>query len=174
MSIISKAKNQIKVVLDSYNTSSYSGRQFDAVYNLDFNRIVMNQEDLDKPYVMTFSLRSIEASSATNTIANTDIYQVALDFGKGINCVYDRNQYNIVGLLQVQNGFTAYSGTACPTFLYCTEQDNAGVIVRNLRGISSCRLTVIQSSNNTVFNASNNAGVNTASRYVCCITLTEL
>mgnify|MGYP006284383125 CR=1 FL=1 len=174
MSIISKAKIQIKIVLDSYNTSSFSGRQFDAVYNLDFNRIVMNQEDLDRPYIMTFSFRSIEAASATNTITNTDVFQVALDFGKGINCVYDRNQFNIVGLLQVQNGFTAYSGTACPTFFYCSEQDNAGVIVRNLRGISSCRLTVIQSSNNTVFNATNNAGVNTASKYVCCITLTEL
>ena len=170
MSIISKAKNQIKVVLDSYNTSSYSGRQFDATYTLDFNRIVMNQEDLDKPYVMTFYYKGIEAAHATSGLTGNEIFQIALDFGKGINCVYNRNQLNIVGLLQLQTGVT----TANASSMYALETDNAGVIVRNLRGISSCRLSVVQSSNNAIFNATNDTTINNASRYVCCITLTEL
>lgn len=170
MSIIPKAKNQFKIILDSNNTASYSGRQFDATYILDFNRIVMNQEDYDRPYVMTFYFKTAESAHATSTIVGNEVYQIALDFGKGINCIYDRNQLNIVGLLQTQVGVT----TANASSLFATESDNAGVILRNLRGISSCRLTVVQSSNNAVFNATNNTTINNASRYVCVITLTEL
>lgn len=170
MSIISTAKNQFKIILDSNNTASFSGRQFDATYVLDFNRIVMNQEDYDKPYLMTFYYKGAEAAHATNGLTGNEIFQLALDFGKGMNCVYNRNQFNIVGLLQLQTGVT----TANASSMYALESDNGGVIVRNLRNINSCRLTVLQSSNNTVFNAADNAGVNAAAKYVCCITLTEL
>lgn len=170
MSIISTAKNQFKIILDSNNTASFSGRQFDATYVLDFNRIVMNQDDYDKPYLMTFYYKGAEAAHATTGLTGNEVFQLALDFGKGMNCVYNRNQFNIVGLLQLQTGVT----TANASSMYALESDNGGVIVKNLRNINSCRLTVLQSSNNTVFNAADNAGINTAAKYVCCITLTEL
>lgn len=170
MSIIPTAKNQFKIILDSNNTASFSGRQFDATYNIDFNRIIMNQEDYDRPYVMTFYYKGAEAAHATTGLTGNEVFQIALDFGKGLNCVYNRNQLNIVGLLQLQSGVT----TANASSMFALESDNAGVILRNLRGISSCRLTVVQSSNNTVFNAADNAGINTAAKYVCVITLTEL
>lgn len=170
MSIIPNAKNQFKIILDSNNTASYSGRQFDATYSLDFNRIVMNQEDYDRPYLMTFYYKGVEAAHATTGLTGNEVFQLALDFGKGLNCVYNRNQLNIVGLLQLQSGVT----TANASSMFALESDNAGVILRNLRGISSCRLTVVQSSNNIVFNATNDTTINNASRYVCVITLTEL
>ena len=175
MSIIQpNAKNQIKVILDSFNTASYTGRQYDATYIVDFNRIVMTQSDLDRPYLMSIAFRSKESASATNTIVNTDIYQLAIDLGKGMNCVYNRNQYNICGLLQVGNGFTSYSGTACPTFLYCLEQDNQPVMIKSLRGVNNIRLSVIQSSNNTIFNSTDDNTINNSSKFVCILTFTEL
>ena len=175
MSIIQpNVKNQIKVVLDSFNTISYTGRQFDATYIVDFNKIVMTQSDLDRPYLMSIAFRSKEATSATNTIVNTDIYQLALDLGKGMNCVYNRNQYNICALLQVNNGFTSYTSTNCPTFLSCLEQDNQPVMIKSLRGVNNIRLSVIQSSNNAIFNSVDDTTINNASKFVCILTFTEL
>lgn len=167
MSIIVKQDNSIKVVLDSNNTTSFSGRQFDAVYTLDFNRIVMKQEDFDRPYLVTFYFRTAESAHATNTLTGNDTYQVALDFGKGLNTVYDRNQYNVVGLLGLSEGIT----TANASFAYSTESDNFPFVVKNLRNVNSCRLTVLKSSNNTVFNAADNATINNATKYVCVVTL---
>ena len=170
MSIIPTAKNQFKIVLDSNNSASFTGRQFDATYILDFNRIIMRQEDYDKSYIMTFYFKSAESAHGTSTVVGNEVYQLALDFGKGINCVYNRNQLNIVGLLEVQVGVTTSNASS----LLAREKDNSGVIISNLRNIHSCRLTVVQSSNNTVFNATNDTTINNASKYVCCITLTEI
>ena len=167
MSIITKDDNSIKIILDSNNASSFSGRQFDAVFNLDFNRILMKQEDYDRSYLVTFYFRTAESAHATSTLTGNDVYQLALDFGKGINCVYDRNQFNVVGLINLQTGIT----TANASFAVSTESDNFPFIVKNLRNVSSCRLTLLKSSNNTVFNAANDTTINNASKYVCVVTL---
>ena len=37
-----------KIVLDSYDTISFIGTQFDVSYYIDFNKIIINQEDFNK------------------------------------------------------------------------------------------------------------------------------
>ena len=50
-----------KIVLDSYDTTSFIGTQFDASYYIDFNKIITNQEDFNKPYKLYISITSVSA-----------------------------------------------------------------------------------------------------------------
>ena len=64
-----------KIVLDSYDTTSFIGTQFDASYYVDFNKIITNQEDFNKPYKLYISITSVSAyASLSELSAATNVY----------------------------------------------------------------------------------------------------
>ena len=43
-------KRNFNVVLDIYNTASWTGKQFNPIFQVDLKRLVQNPQDLAKPY----------------------------------------------------------------------------------------------------------------------------
>ena len=48
------------MVLDSNQTSSFSGNQFDATFQVNLSQILTEADDYKRPYEMTFAFRSIK------------------------------------------------------------------------------------------------------------------
>ena len=72
-----------KIVLDSYDTTSFIGPQFNATYYIDFNKIITNQEDYNKPYKLNISITSISAYTTESKFSvSTNLYYYSVDFSK--------------------------------------------------------------------------------------------
>jgi len=169
MSITSK--KSFKIVLDS--TKSYTGIQFNAVYNVDLKKVLLDTE-YDKQYEVKFSFRSRSGNAVTTGLNMNDMYVLALDFEKGYVSHTENMTRNIVGVLSVQNDFTSYSGTACPSFFECKEGDNGSIILPNLKSLNRIRLSVINCTSEGIFNSDNDGTINTNTRYICILTFTEI
>jgi hypothetical protein len=175
MSIIkSDLKKTFKIVLDSNQTSSFTGNQFDANFTVDLTKVLTDAEDYNRPYEMTFAFRSIKGTATTTGLDQSNVHLLCIDMNKGYNVYYYPQNRNVVGILPVNNDFTAYTATICPTFWDCKSSDNDSVLIRELNGITSIRLTVLESVTGTIFNPTNNGTVNTNTLYVCILTFTQL
>src|ERR1700722_4147495 len=166
-SIKSELKKTFKVVLDSNQTSSFSGNQFDATFQVNLSQILTEADDYKRPYEMTFAFRSIKGTATTTGLDMFNVHLLCIDLNKGFNVYYYPQNKNVVGILSVSNDFTAYTATVCPTFWDCKSSDNDSVLVRDLTGLTSIRLTVYESVAGTIFNVINNPTVNTNTKYVC-------
>ena len=168
-------KRRFKIVLDSNDTSSYIGRQFDATFNIDLTKILQKDEDFLKTYKVSFNFQSIISNSATTGIDNTDIYCLCLDFTRGYNTFWNRMTRNIVGNISVINDFTnGVSSTQYRTMFKSNETDNGQFLISNLKGLTSIRLTVYGMVSNNVFNNIDNGTVNTNSKYICILNFVEI
>lgn len=174
MSAIVKAKKTYKVLLDSNDTTSFTGTQFNASYFVDLKQIIFNDEDFDKCYEMTCRFVSRSGDPATTLLNMTSTYTLHIDLGKGISTYQYKRIKPISSVLSVMNDFTAYTSTVCPTYWDTKDSDNAPSLIPNLRGITSIGLNVVQSSNNTTFNNANNSTINTATKYICVLTFREI
>ena len=175
MSIIkSNLKKTFKIVLDSNQTASFTGNQFDATYTVDLTKILPDQEDFTKPYEMTFMFRSRAGTATTTLLDQSTVYTLCVDLGKGFNVISSTPSRNIVGIIPVNNDFTAYTTTVCPTFWDCKASDNDSVLIRDLTSITNIKVTVIRANDNTVFNPTNDATINTATKYVCVLSFKQL
>jgi hypothetical protein len=174
MSSLVKARKTFKVVLDSNDTNSFTGNQFNATYFIDLNKIIFDNEDYDKCYEMTVRFVSRSGDPSVTLLNMNTTYTLYIDLGKGVSTYQFRNQRPISAVLSVMNDFTSYTSTVCPTFWDTKDSDNAPSLVSNLRNISAIGLTVMQSSNNAIFNSANNATINTNTKYICVLTFREI
>ena len=94
--------------------------------------------------------------------------------GKGFNVISSTPSRNIVGIIPVNNDFTAYTTTVCPAFWDCKASDNDSVLIRDLTSITNIRLTVVRANDNTIFNPTNDGTINTATKYVCVLSFKQL
>ena len=69
-----KIKKTFKILLDSNHGASYTGSQFNAVYNIDLTKLLTNQEDFNKPYLMYCTFKSKSEIIANNQITNNEVY----------------------------------------------------------------------------------------------------
>ena len=175
MSIIkSNLKKTFKIVLDSNQTASFTGNQFDATYTVDLTKILPDQIDFERPYEMTFMFRSRAGTGLTTLLDQSTVYTLCIEMGKGFNVISSTPSRNIVGILPVNNDFTAYTSTNCPSFWDCKASDNESVLIRDLTGVTNIRLTVIRADTNNVFNSINDGTVNTNTKYICVLSLKQL
>ena len=72
-----------------------------------------------------------------------NVHLLCIDLNKGFNVYYYPQNKNVVGILPVTNDFTTYTSTICPTYWDCKSSDNESVLVRDLTGVTSIRLTVM-------------------------------
>ena len=174
MSVIkSGLKKVFKIVLDSNKTSNFTGSQFDANYVVDLSKILACDNDYDKAYYLTFSFRSRSGATA-GQLNMTTVYSLCIDLGKGFNTLSANMNRNHVGIIPINNDFTTYTATNAPAFFDAKEADNAPVLIRNVRGLTSIRLTVVNNTDDTIFNSANNGTINTNTAYVCILTFTEI
>jgi len=69
-----QTKRRFNVVLDTYNTASFTGAQFDATFQVGLKRLVQNPEDLAKPYKITFSYYMQNGTFANTLLVATALY----------------------------------------------------------------------------------------------------
>jgi hypothetical protein len=175
MSVIKNGlKKSFKIVLDSSKTANYTGLQFDANYMIDLTKILVCDEDYDKAYNMTFAFRSRSGAPATTNLNMNDVYSLCIDLGKGFNTLSANMNRNHVGIIPISNDFTAYTTTVCPSLFDAKDADNAPILIKNVRGLTSIRLTVVNNTTDAVFNSANDGTINTNTRYVCILTFTEI
>lgn len=172
-------KKNFKIWLDSNATASYTGTQFDARYFVDLNQCVRETWRLNSSYRMTFSFVSKASTFAVGTVSSTNVYTLHIDLGQGAPTMYRytsvRTPSGIVRVDSAGSGvWTVTAGVAdVPVYFNARPDDNEPVFINNLKNINTIALNLIQAGTGT-FNSADNAGINTATRYICCLNFEEV
>ena len=172
-------KKNYKILLDTNVTASYSGSQFDARFPVDLNQIIREPWRLKSSYRMTFEFISKASTFAVGGVTSTNIYSVHIDLGKGTPTMFRYTNVRVpAGIVRVSNDgsgvFTTTAGVAdIPVYFNSRPQDNDPLFIDDLLNISNININLIQAGSGT-FNSADNAGINTATKYICCINLQEL
>ena len=172
-------KKSFKVWLDSNNTSSYSGKQFDANFTVDLNQCVREPWRLNASYAMTFEFISKASTFAIGTVTTTNVYTVHIDLGKGTSSMYRyAGQRTPAGIVRVSTDgtpvWTVTAGVAdVPCYFNSRPTDNDPVFIENIRDITNININLIQAGSGT-FNNADGATINNATKYMCCLSFQEL
>ena len=167
-----------KIVLDSYDTTSFIGPQFNATYYIDFNKIITNQEDYNKPYKVNISITSISAyTSESGFTVNTDLFYYCVDFSKPLthSSSFSITRRPITGVLRFENNADAYiSTTAGANSVYQTKAnikvDDGPFFINDLNNITNITFQVFTGSNNAIFTPADNS----KSKYIVILTLEQV
>ena len=168
-----------KIVLDSNDTNSYVGSQFNATYTLNMNELVNNVKDLDKRYLLSFQMTSIANYGSVSGFSRDNVYGVNIHFGKNVDIYrYSSTKQVFSGLLNFDYDYSSYSSVTAgassaystPMFISTKPNDNDVVLLDNLKMINYAHLNIVNTSNDTILTV----GDETKSRYVCILTLKEV
>lgn len=158
-----------KIALNSDDTNAWFGSsKMDALYSIDLKKVLPDPTDYDKEYEVSFTFKSMSATSASSGLTMTSLYALCLEFGKGYTTFENRFNRNYVGLLTLNNDFTAYTSTACNIYFDTKESDNAPIYLSNVKDLYNIRLSVITTNNNSVIADATNL------RYSCILTFKQL
>jgi len=172
-------KKNFKVWLDSNNTSSYSGKQFEANYFVDFNQCIRDSWRLKSSYIMTFSFISKASTFAVGTVSSNNTYTIHIDLGQGTPTMYRyagaRTPAGIVRVSTDGSGVYTTTTGVCdiPVYFNAKPNENEGVFINNLLAVNNIALNLIQSGVGT-FNGADNATINTNTKYICCLNFQEV
>ena len=128
---------------------------------------------------MTFSFISKASTFAVGGVTSTNVYSLHIDLGQGTPTMYRytgvRTPSGIVRVSDVGSGvFTVTVGVSdIPVYFNAAPIDNEGVFINNLKSINTIAINLIQAGSGT-FNSADNAGINTATKYICCLNFQEL
>ena len=167
-----------KIVLDSYDTTSFIGTQFDASYYIDFNKIITNQEDFNKPYKLYISITSVSACASLSELsASTNVYHYSVDFSKQLkrSSNFNTTRRPITGVLRFENNSDLYvSTTVGGDTTYQTKSnikvDDGPFFINNLNNINNITFQVFKGSDNTIFTP----GDYNKSKYIVILTLEQV
>lgn len=169
--VMIKPRRTFKVFLDTNDTSSYTGKQFNAQFPIDLTQVIRNADDYNKSYYMTIQYLSRYDVTGTNTISQGSVYSLHVDMGRGIN-VYQNRKVKLPSAL-VRVG-SLVNGASLYTWFDCKPTDNEPMFIENLRDLNSVTLNLIDTTNNTTFNTADTGSINTAAKYVCVLTFIEV
>ena len=164
-----------KIILDSYDTGSYSGNQYNANYFINMNQVIRSAEDLDKSYIMEVKITSMSSYSNESGFNPTILYGYNIDLGKRINAYQFNNQrLSCCGHLRFDNNAYLYTSvTAGGNSTYNTQLnikvDDGNFFIPSLRNINNIRFRVSSSFDNTIFVSADD----TKSRYNIVLTFKE-
>jgi len=172
-------KKNFKVWLDSNNTSSYSGKQFEANYFVDFSQCIRDSWRLKSSYIMTFSFISKASTFAVGTVSTNHTYTIHIDLGQGTPTMYRySNVRTPAGIVRVSTeGSGVYTTTAgvcdIPVYFNAKPNENEGVFINNLLAVNNIALNLIQAGSGT-FNSADGATINNATKFICCLNFQEV
>jgi len=164
-----------KIILDSYDTNSYSGDQYNAHYFINMNEVIKTPADLDKHYIMDVKITSVSSYTSESGFNPTILYGYNLDLGKNSNAYqYNNKHLNCSGVLQFENNAYVYSSvTAGGNTVYQShlniKVDDKDFYIGTLRNINYIKFQVSSVFDNTQFVSADN----TKSRYNVVLTFKE-
>ena len=170
--IITAPKRRFNLILDIYNTASWTGRQFDATFTVDLKRIVPNPNDLAKPYKVTFGYFMQGGAFATSGLSQSALYSLHLDFRRNTYIQYLNRPQPYAGNLMFQTIINAATPTLGQLIAY--PIDNSPIYLDNLLNLTEIQAATIVNSTPVVFNSSDNSGVNAITKYIIYIHFEEL
>lgn len=162
-----KIKKTFKILLDSNHGASYSGTQFNASYYIDLTKLLTNQEDFNKSYLMYCTFKSRADIIANNQITSNDVYYLTIDLYKGFNLYqYNNRSGNTVYVVPVS--VSAETATQ-QTYFDMKDYDNMPVLITDLNNVSKIYLNLSLASTSSTFAPTAPAN----SRYACLLTFVE-
>lgn len=166
-----EVKRSFKVVLDSYNTNSYTGSEFNAHYYIDLLRLINDDKAYDKQYYIYCNFLSKAENITNNQITTTNNYTLSLNFNNTSNQLYQYDQTkNYSFNIPVEN--LTDTGGAIHTLFKLNDNTQQPLFIQNIRNLTKINLQVYQNTApnvQTIFNPStpNN------SKYICILTFVE-
>ena len=163
------SKTVFTVVCDIYNTTSFSGTQFNATFNLDLKQVVRDVKLLERPYKVSFSYRMATGLAVTSGLCSVaaatpyPLYSLHMDFKKGYSIYHQAKPQPYAGNLECQLVLNAATPTTCR--LIAAPTDNPPMYLDNLLGVNSVQLVTIINSTGGVFNAADTATINAVTKY---------
>ena len=145
-----------KIVLDSYDTTSFTGAQYNATYYTNFNEFMLNPIHLNKAYKMYVEITSVSTYTAQSWFDPSVLYYYSVDFSKqGTHCYsYNNTRKDITGFLRFENNANVYTssggGTAYQTPLNIKVSDGP-FYIDNLLNVSNITFQVFTANNNATF-----------------------
>mgnify|MGYP003655416128 FL=1 len=178
MVVDSAIKRRFQVVLDSNNTNSFTGPQFNASFFVDFKRVVREEWRLQKAYYMSFQFLSRASTFAVGGITTNEVYQLHIDMGKGQNIYKYAGAHVPAGIVRVSTQgtgvWTVTAGVAdVPVYFDSRPEDNTPTLIDNLSSITNITINLKEQPGYANFNASDDPTINTATKYVCILTFVE-
>jgi hypothetical protein len=161
-----EVKRTFKVILNSYNTSSFIGTQFNASYYVDLTKIINDEATFDKQYKVYCTFMTKSESIANNQITSTNIYTLSINFNNSGLQVYNYNlSDNYDFTLPIYN-ITDTGGTV-HTYIKLEENDQKPLFIQNVRNLTNINLRVnqINTTGSSVFNPTTPDN----SKYICVL-----
>lgn len=168
-----EVKRSFKIVLDSYNTNSYIGQQFNANYYIDLKTIINDESAFDKQYYVYCDFQTMADSPNNNNINLGALYTLQLNFSGigGLNTYqYDPQKfYNFVLPISL------LTDNAVPpvnhTLLKLNDNNQKPIFLQNIRNMTNIYLQVFRSDNSSqvIFVPTNPNN----SKYICILTFVE-
>jgi hypothetical protein len=168
-----EVKRSFKVVLDSYNTNSYTGSQFNANYYVDLVRLINDEKAFDKQYNIYCQFISKSESITNNQITSTNIYTLSLNFNNVSSQIYQYNQFrNYNFIIPVEN--LTDTGGAIHTLFKLNDNTQHPVFIQNIRNLTNINLQVCQNTagDPAIQNIFDPSTMNN-SKYICILTFVE-
>jgi hypothetical protein len=157
-------KKSFKIVLDSIDTDSFTGDEYNANYYIDLSRVIRNKEDYDKSYYMYCTFISVTDISTTTQITTTLLYTLTLNLSNKFNNIYQNSNNNLCSFILPIQVNPSDNGTGGPHVGFLLQdKDQRPIFINNLHNINNINLKVLQ--NGTLTNAT--------AYYICVLTFVE-
>ena len=178
MVVDSSVKRRFQVVLDSNNTASFTGSQFNAIFAVDFKTVVRESFRLKKAYNMSFQFVSRASTFAVSGITSNKVYQLHIDMGKPQQIYKQAHARVPAGIVRTSTqGTGVWTVTAgvsdVPVYFDSRPEDNTPTLLDNLTDITNININLLEQPSYITFNTANDATINTATKYVCILTFVE-
>jgi len=158
-----QTKRRFNVVLDTYNTASFTGAQFDATFQVGLKRLVQNPEDLAKPYKITFSYYMQNGTFANTLLVATALYSLNIGMRQK-NYIQNYNKpETYAGNIQAEL-ITQGTGFGV-TRMIARPEDNPPFYVDNLTNLTEVQLTTYVNSTGIIVNPTNQSSYNNLTKY---------
>ena len=155
-------------MLDSNNTDSWTGTLYKAVYYIDLNHIITNNEDYSKSYYMYCTFLSESEDNTANSINSTSLYTLHIDMGKGINVYQYRNIKTPSFIIPVQTILNEAAANQPFTSFNLQDFVQRPTFINNMLNVNYITLNLIDAETNSTF-----VPGATIAEYICCLTFVE-
>lgn len=165
-----EVKRTFKIVLNSYNTNSYVGTQFNANYYVDLTKIINDEATFDKQYKVYCAFISKSENITNNQISSTSLFTLSVNFNNSGLQVYNYNMGDNYDFILPINNITD-TGGAIHTYFNLQDNDQKPLFIQNVRNLTSINIRVNQITTTTsdVFNPATPDN----SKYMCVLTFEE-
>ncbi len=172
---MNKNKLSFKVLLDNHNAASFTGAQYNASYYVDFKKLIVNDEDLDKSYYVYVTFKTMGNFVTSNAISNENLFLLNIDFNKGSNIIQyatpSRTYKSNIFILPIVDSLErGVASNQVFTYFDMKDSDYRPMVVNNIRSINTIKLQVIEADTYDIFNPS----LAYLSKYTCILTFVEM